>query len=97
VDGLFNVRANTISFISSLPAYIEGANTFSNFVCTAQGKALSFEADAIQTIEGNFTVAGSVNAPVSLFSFVTSAEWLVDPQGPRGRCGRSTARPGKKE
>ncbi len=78
-----DLTQSEVSFVSSAPSLIEGSTSFNDLVCTFSGKDLTFEAGSVQTIEGSFTVTGGIDAPISLFCFIPSGEWVVDPRGDR--------------
>ena len=81
-----NWDAGTASFEfvnAAKTSTISGDTTFYDFICTAAGKTLEFEAGSTQTITSpnTLTLTGADGSPINLISTVDGTQWNINPAG----------------
>jgi len=82
--GTFTAGTGTVEMAdASRNSTIEGNTTFNDFICSAAGKKITFEAGSITTAEGLFKIKGLAGSPIILRSSPEGTAWKVDPQGTR--------------
>ncbi len=78
-SGSFSAGTGTVIFDdASTTSVITGQTVFNNFTCTTPGKALQFEANKKQTVNGIFTITGSNTSFITLGSTATGVNWEID-------------------
>ncbi len=65
------------------PSVVSGATTFHNFVSNTPGKLITFEAGSLNTIEADFTLAGSAGNYITLRSSASPLQWRINTYGIR--------------
>ncbi len=79
--GTYTKGTGTVEiYDASRPCTIEGSTSFNSLVCTAEGKAITFEAGSVTTIEAGLVLTGSSNNRVTLRSSSAGSQWKIDPQ-----------------
>ncbi|KPJ87378.1 MAG: hypothetical protein AMS17_08715, partial [Spirochaetes bacterium DG_61] len=80
--GTFTHGGGTVTIIDSeKTTIISGNNTFHNFTCSTAGKTIQFTESETQTIQGSFTIQGSLGALVTLESTSSGSQWNIDNAG----------------